>query len=350
MSFVYALNELRFKGNPMPPSPELESIISTAYYDGCARFGDLGLDLQIYSGRIHSIIRKHLGVAPSEKAAIEFVKTLHGGDLYLATACAQHSPGMMNGDSAPCEEASLAWRTLEKTYKGFICDLVRFFYSTSFAAQDLADSVLTDLFLPDRSGSSRIASYDGRSSLSTWLRVVVCNRAINARRCSATVKSTDIQAEIPDEPALENIELTVRAQRYGAVLGDSLKSACSRLTPRERLILLWRYEDGLQLGQIARLLGIHQSNVTRQLERMQGKLRDEVVSILSRKHGLSRSAIQECVQDIVENPRHGVSILDFIKARADATTPPVATDKTHHTAPLGEKIDQLLPRRARKLR
>src|SRR5262249_19028827 len=177
----------------------------------------------------------------------------------------------------------------------------------------------------------------------------VINLTIKARRWSASVKSTDIQAEIPDEPALENIELTVRAQRYGAVLGDSLKSACSRLTPRERLILLWRYEDGLQLGQIARLLGIHQSNVTRQLERMQGKLRDEVVSILSRKHGLSRSAIQECIQDIVENPRHGVSILDFIKARADTTTPTVTTDKMHRT-PLAEEIDQLLLRRARKLR
>src|SRR5215472_6042758 len=335
----------------MTVSPELESIIASAYADGRRRFGDLGVELRTYTDRIHSIVQKHLGTLPSVDAQLDFVKGLHGDDLYLATACAQHSPGMTNGHSQSCsEDASAAWITLERTYKGFICDLVRFFYSTSFAAQDLADSVFADLFLPDRSGASRIASYDGRSSLSTWLRVVVCNRAINARRCSASVKSTDIQAEIPDEPALENIELTVRAQRYGAVLGDSLRSACSRLTPRERLILLWRYEDGLQLGQIARLLGIHQSNVTRQLERMQGKLRDEVVSILSRKHGLSRSAIQECVQDIVENPRHGVSILDFIKARADATTPPVATDKTHHTAPLGEKIDQLLPRRARKLR
>src|SRR5215469_16743904 len=331
---------------------ELEPIIGTGYSEGQTRFGDLGLELRAYAERVYSIVHKHLGGSPRSDTVVEFVKGLHGPDLYLATSCARNCPGSADArfPADASENSSVAWKTLEKTYKGFICDLVRFFYSTTFAAQDLADSILADLFLPDRSGSSRIASYDGRSSLSTWLRVVVCNRAINARRCSATVKSTDIQAEIPDEPALENIELTVRAQRYGAVLGDSLKSACSRLTPRERLILLWRYEDGLQLGQIARLLGIHQSNVTRQLERMQGKLRDEVVSILSRKHGLSRSAIQECVQDIVENPRHGVSILDFIKARADATTPPVATDKTHHTAPLGEKIDQLLPRRARKLR
>jgi len=297
---------------------EIEPMIGAGYSEGQERFGDLGLELQTYTQRVYSIVRKHLGASPSPARAIEFVKSLHGIDLYLATSCAQNSPGTPSGDprSAALDSASVAWKTLEKTYKGFICDLVRFFYSTTFAAQDLADSILADLFLPDRSGSSRIASYDGRSSLSTWLRVVVCNRAINAKRCSAVVKNTDIQAEIPDEPALQNIELTVRAKRYGKALGDSLATACRSLTPRERLILLWRYEDGLQLGQIARLLGIHQSNVTRQLERMQNKVRDEVVAVLSRKHGLSNPAINECIQDIVENPCHGISILDFIKERS----------------------------------
>jgi RNA polymerase sigma-70 factor len=292
---------------------ELDPLISTAYSDGRVRFGDLGLDLPIYTQRIYAIVRKHLGASPLEKAALDFARNLHGPDLYLATACAQHSLGT-NGNGAG--DASMAWKTLEKTYKGFICDLVRFFYSTSFAAQDLADSILAELFLPDRSGASRIASYDGRSSLSTWLRVVVCNRAINARRCSSSVKNTEIHAEIPDEPALQHIELTLRAKRYSTVLGDALELACKRLSPRERLILLWRYEDGLQLGQIAKLLGIHQSNVTRQLERMQGKLHDEVVAILSGKHGLSRLAIKECIEDIVENPCHGISVLDFIKTRS----------------------------------
>src|SRR5215471_566697 len=297
-------------------NPELDPIIATAYSEGQVRFGDLGLPLPAYSNRIGSILCKHLGKSPSPPHALSFVKALHGRDLYLATACAQCSPGISGEHSGPAlpERASIAWKTLENTYKGLICDLVRFFYRTSFAAQDLADSVVADLFLPDRSGHSRIASYDGRSSLGTWLRVVICNRAINAQRCSASAKSTDLKTEMPDGPALESIELSMRARRYAAALQDSLSVACRGLTPRERLMLLWRYQDGLQLGQIARLLGIHQSNVTRQLEKMQTKLRDDVIAILSTQHGLSRSAIQECLEDIVENPRHEVSILEFVKA------------------------------------
>jgi len=296
---------------------ELQPIISTAYSDGQVRFGELGLELPLYTQRIHCIVQKHLGASPLPSRAIEFAKSLHGSDLYLATACAQHTVGTTD----PAGHASIAWKTLEKTYKGFICDLARFFFSSSFAAQDLADNLLADLYLPDRSGTSRIASYDGRSSLTTWLRVVVCNRAINGKRCSASAKSTDIQMEIPDEPALSSIELTVRARRYGQILGDSLELACRHLTPRERLILLWRYEDGLQLGQIARMLGIHQSNVTRQLERMQAKLRDKVICTLSQKHRLSTPAIEECIEDILENPCHGISILDLIKTRSTEFNP-----------------------------
>jgi RNA polymerase sigma-70 factor (ECF subfamily) len=308
---------------------DLKPIIASAYSEGQTRYGDLGLPLLTFAERIDAILHKHLGRAPSPDDAVTFVKSLHGRDLYLATACAQSSPGMPAQDPMePGQQASAAWKTLDSAYKGLVYDLVRFFYRSSFLAQDLADSILADLFLPDRSGRSRIASYDGRSSLATWLRVVICNRSINAQRCGACAKSTDLQPDLPDAPALANIELTVLAERYGNALQDSLASACRGLTPRERLMLLWRYQDGLQLGQIARLLGIHQSNVTRQLERLQGKLRDDVMTILATKHGLSRSAIEECLEDVVENPRHHVSILEFVRATQPSLDSGAALVKT----------------------
>src|SRR5437762_4853184 len=290
---------------------EFDALVASAYTEGQNRYGELGLDLSTFSARISAILKKHLGPSPNPSETIEFVKSLQGRDLYLATACAKCSPG---GTGQSDDYAGAAWKMFETTYKGFVCDLVRFSYRPSFASQDLADNIVTDLFLPDRSGASRIASYDGRSSLSTWLRVIVCNRSINAQRCSANSKSTEMQPDLPDGPALENIELTIRAQRYANALEDSLACACRALTPRERLILLWRYEDGMQLGDMAKLLGIHQSNVTRQLERMQGKLRDEVVAVLSTKHRLSQPAIEECLEDVVDNPHHSISILEVIKA------------------------------------
>ncbi|HEY6250670.1 MAG TPA: sigma-70 family RNA polymerase sigma factor [Candidatus Angelobacter sp.] len=294
----------------------LEPVIAEAFADAELKFGDLGLDFYIYCERVLSIVHKHLGPSPAANRAIDYVRRLNCRDLYLATACAQSGLGVAPSSSpaASTQHFGLAWKALEVRYKGLVCDLVRFFYRRSLAADDLADNILTDLFLPDRRGRSRIASYDGRSSLSTWLRVVVCNRSINARRARLSENTVELEPALPDKPALANIELAVRARRYGTVLEDSLASACLVLTPRERLILLWRYQDGLQLGEIAQLLGIHQSNVTRQLERLQNKLRDDVTTILSDKHGLSQSAIHECLEDMVENPHHQIPVLDFLRA------------------------------------
>jgi RNA polymerase sigma factor (sigma-70 family) len=298
----------------MLPNSELDPIIANGYSEGRARFGDLGLDLQTYAKRICGIVQKHLGDDPPREAVLGFVRGLHGRDLYLATACAQHSlkPGDNQELDALPERASQAWKILESSYKGFIRDLSRFFFRKGFVAHDLADNILADLFLPDRSGTSRIVSYDGRSSLSTWLRVVISNRAINAQRSSASMQSVEILTDIPDEPALASIDSGLRTQRYQTPVEESLIVACESLTLRERLILLWRYEDGLLLGQIAQLLGIHQSNVTRQLERLQAKVRERVVEILSTRHGLSLAAIEECLNDISENPQT-IAILELIK-------------------------------------
>jgi len=304
----------------------LEPIIANAYSDARMRFGDLGLELSAYAERIFSILHKHLGPSPSLNRAIEFVQQLNCRDLYLAAACAESGLAPDKRAHATADHCGMAWKVLETRYKGLILDLVRFYSRRSFAAEDLANNILTDLFLPDRFGRSRIASYDGRSSLATWLRVVVCNRAINARRCRIPENTVELEPALPDKPALHNIELAVRAHRYGTILEDSLACACQGLTPRERLILLWRYQDGLQLGEIAQLLGIHQCNVTRQLERMQNKLRDDVTTILSGKHGLSQSAIHECLEDMVENPHHQIPVLDFVK-RAPAAQPLVLSQR-----------------------
>src|SRR5262249_21662494 len=161
-------------------------------------------------------------------------------------------------------------------------------------------------------------SYDGRSSLCTWLRVVVYNRAINARRSKAYSKTVEIEPNIPDQPALASMDRTIAAKRYGTPLKDSITLACNTLSAEDRLLLLWRYEHELQLGRIAELLGIHQSNVTRRLERLQNRLRQQIIAILESKYRMTAAAIEECLTDVIENPRHALSILDLIKVPKEA--------------------------------
>ena len=144
------------------------------------------------------------------------------------------------------------------------------------------------------------------------LRVILINRMTNARRAKSYSQTDLIEANTPEKPAVISIDRIVRTKRYGSYLADAVREACCKLGPQERLLLLWRYEDGLQLQQIARLLGIHQSNVTRRLERLYRKLREWILQSLTVTHGLSQNVIEECVQDLVEDSEEMLSILDCI--------------------------------------
>jgi RNA polymerase sigma-70 factor len=277
-----------------------------AYEQGYRCHGDLGMDCEAFAGRLLGIARKYLGPEAPWIAITNFVGKLHTDDLYLTSGCARNSEA--------------AWHRFHSMYRKCVQSLFHYVWAQADAAHELADLTMIDMFLPDRSGDSRIASYDGRSTLTTWLRVIVSNRAINERqRMWNRMQRVEPSADIADTDALRTVESGLQTKRYEGVFRDSLWSVCLELTAQERLILLWRYEEGLQLGQIARLLGVHQSTVTRQLERLMKRMRGDVVSVLASKYQLSPAAIEECLSVILETSSHSISLLGLIKeAPSDA--------------------------------
>ena len=269
-----------------------------AYQNGYYFHGDLQIVPWEFKAHLWAIIEKYLDKNASDKNLICVVNSLHGNDLYLAFACAQHTPQ--------------AWDRFTNSYRRYIYNLAGFVSPVKSMAYELAENILADLFLPDRSGRSRIASYDGRSSLATWLRVVICHRAINEQALKFNnMAQLDDLDEKADEEAVRSIEMALRSSRYRSLIRDSLEHACGELTDRERLLLLLRYEEGLRLGQIGRLFGLHQANVTRQLGRVQAKIRQSFEAALIHKYKLGRAAIDECLSEIAENPAY--SILALIK-------------------------------------
>src|SRR5215813_10829623 len=135
------------------------------YQNGYHFHGDLQIISGEFKAHLWTIIEKYLGENATGNNVICVINSLHGDDLYLAFACAQHSPQ--------------AWDRFTDSYRRYIYNLAAFISPVKSAAYELAENILADLFLPDRSGRSRIASYDGRSSLATWLRVIICHRSIN---------------------------------------------------------------------------------------------------------------------------------------------------------------------------
>jgi len=289
----------------MPAPANFAETVAGDVSVGLAHYGDIDVSPELFIGYVWDIVCKHRPGASDESSAVDFTKRLYLRDLYLSCGCVHNK--------------EKAWATFDSRYRRFIADLVRFAYRYGADTEEIADAVLVSLYFNDRSGRQRIASYDGRSSLATWLRVIVINRAINERNDRKMANDESI-GDVPDGRALTNIESAVRAERYGKILTESLVHALRELTAKERLMLLWRYDENRPLGEIAKLMGIHQSNVTRQLLRVQAKLRESVIQTLASRHQLSASAIQECLTDVVDNPQMSISIVNLIKA----TPKPVA--------------------------
>jgi hypothetical protein len=123
-------------------------------------------------------------------------------------------------------------------------------------------------------------------------------------------------------PEQKQIEQRMIAGRYREHLANAMGAACKKLTAEERLLLLMRYEANFSLREIAKSLGTHCRGAMRQLEEVQGKLRDSIIYGLSTEPDMNGRTIAECLRDMVENPYHEISLLDCIKQSMAQRKPP----------------------------
>jgi len=288
----------------MGRTSDLDMLIALAYSEGVSRFGDLQLDPRAYASRIRSIIHAHLGRSPVFSAITQFMLTLYGSDLYLAMACSQQAarlaPSLRQDFQA--EYSRRAWKIFCATYQEFIGELARLFTGSSQPSTGLTKASLDYFLLPDHSGTSRISFYDGRSSLYTWLRVMV-------RQAADELLHPTTAAEIRGADAKSSRQVRAGVEQFTAggaeqiVLATVVAGAFHQLTPKERLLLLWRYKDGLPTERIAELLGVDASRIRPFLERTRLKLAGKVGEILGDTDRISPNDIQRFIRDITDPDR-----------------------------------------------
>jgi len=285
---------------------DLESLITQAYSRGFAVHGDIELSLEAFSDHVNRIIaepsgrraegRRQKSEVRGQKSdgrgqksegsgqrsevrglrknleqqldpATELVK-LHMEDLYLASACA-------------LTNSNAAWLRLEMLYRNYINTVARSVCPVHTEALDIASNMLSDLFLPDARGQRRIASYQGRGPLSFWLAMIVKHRALNHRQLKSHESlPLDTLRRTPPSSMARDIETAMVDDEYGEAIAESLRAALETLTERERLVLVLYVRDGLTAVEIARKFGVHKSQTTRILHRVEDKMRAAVYTRL----------------------------------------------------------------------
>ena len=290
------------KSNPAVQSVVSEMVAELHAKAGCER---IGLTLESFSTILCEIGTKY--GASSESEARSFFVSLRIDELALARACAA-------GENSAWEIFLTRYR--EKLY----LSALRIAREDS-AARELADTLYADLYgTSTREGErvSKLASYSGRGSLEGWLRTVLAQEYVNRYRRTKRLVSLDeeseegVQFRAPDpEPATPADNRLARAT--DAVLAE--------LPADERMILSAYYLDGRTLAEIARMLGVHESTISRKLDKLAKSLRKQIVAALT-KDGMSRRQAEEALEVDVRDLQ-----VDIRRSLAQETTPPAFSEK-----------------------
>lgn len=233
------------------------------------------------------------GIGASAAAKAEFLESLKLDDLMLARACALGN--------------ERAWEIFLTRYREVLYRAAYAIAKNESAGRDLADSLYADLYGMAESGvrRSRLDSFMGRGSLAGWLRTVLAQRYVDGYRKTRREESFEEQ-EIERLPIVSAPDPTPTSSPHLDLLARSVSIVLSAMSGDERFLLASYYLDGRALWQIAKLYGVHESTISRRLDRLTHKLRKAMLKELQ-KMGLSRRAAQEeletDVRDIELNVR-----------------------------------------------
>jgi RNA polymerase sigma-70 factor len=279
------------------------------------------VSVERFSSALARAIAKHLSAAALPESVERFTDSLHLEDLALALACAEGH-----------EEA---WTHFIACYQA---DLNRAAASIAGGphGQDLADSLIADLFGLDTKGTGRRSLFDyfhGRSKLSTWLRALLSRRHIDALRAGRRTTSLDA-VERPDE-LLNKHALTAAAPgadpdpdrgRLAAALEQALDTALSALEPQDRLRLAYYHVDEMTLAQIGRQLGEHEATVSRKLTRIRQTLRERIDAALRDELRLGPDEIKACWRQALEDGTVSARGLRLVVSAEESAAPAARAD------------------------
>ncbi len=221
----------------------------------------------------------HAGTGEAE--ALELLGLLRVEELVLARACSA-------GNAA-------AWDEFLNRYRAKLYEAALGIAHDEASARELADGLYAELYgLPSTSGvrASKLASYMGRGSLEGWLRTVLAQAYVDRYRAQKRTVSLEEQMEAGASFAASS---AAAAPAPDARLEKATASVLATLAAEEKFLLVAYFLDGQTLAELGRQLRVHESTISRKLERITHGLRKGIRRQLLAQ-GMSPAQADECLQ------------------------------------------------------
>ncbi len=241
------------------------------------RYPTVQLPFEAFRARVEDILSREMNL-PDEKAQLTALAQIRHEDLFLAIACSR--------------DDRIAWEHFADDY----LPLLRRFAAQACANPGESEDLAQDIAAKMLKEKNRLAGYNGRGSLASWLRAAVSHAAIDRFRRTRRQVSLEALQESGKQAALadpgnrdeeENLD-----SRWGPVISNLVNEKISALSARDRLLLGLYYLRDVPLKTIGRQFGIHEATAYRWLDKLRREIRKQVEHELRKKHGLRVSEIQ----------------------------------------------------------
>jgi RNA polymerase sigma-70 factor (ECF subfamily) len=245
-----------------------------------------GLSERDFASVLQEVAAKYLPRDARQAEVLELLTNLRVEELALARSCAR-------GNEA-------AWEVFLNRYREKLYRAAHSITSEDSAARDLADSVYAELYGTRTSDGHRVSkldSFTGRGSLEGWLRAVLAQEYVNRYRKQQRTVSLD---EKLDAGAQLRAEEPNPAQALDPRLEKATDQALASLAAEDKFILARYFLDGRTLAEIARLLGVHESTVSRKVEKITASLRKSILAALAKSGMSSKEARQTMEVEVSE--------------------------------------------------
>lgn len=273
-----------------PISAQVESAVADLLAELHAKSGceKIGLARESFAAILCDVATKYLPAAQTQAEARTFLLTLRVEELALARACAA-------GNNS-------AWELFLTRYREKLYQSALRIAREDSAARDLADSLYAELYgTTTRDGEriSKLASFTGRGSLEGWLRTVLAQEFVNRYRRTKRLVSLDEESEDGSQFAAPDPEPVPSADSR---LESSTDAALASLSSEERMVLAAYYLDGRTLADVARMLGVHESTISRKVDKLAKSLRKKILAGMIQQ-GMARRQAEEALEVDVRDLR-----------------------------------------------
>jgi RNA polymerase sigma-70 factor (ECF subfamily) len=272
------------------PLAGMESLVGELFErSGAARYGMARAELERV---LAAIATKYVPADAGPQPTRELLAGLRIEELVLARACAAGS--------------EVAWQEFLTRFREKLFVAALGITKDDATARELADSLYADLYGTSTREGRRVCKlefYTGRGSLEGWLRTVLAQEFVNRYRTQRRLVSLDEKDEAGVQfaaPPVENVAAV--DPRVEAATDEAL----AELSAEGRFILAAYFLDGRTLAEVARMLRVHESTISRKVEKITTALRKRIRSGLTER-GMSKRQADEAldadVRDLQVNVR-----------------------------------------------